>query len=120
MSKIKFKECQVKNNNGFIETVNYAYFDITSEIKSMFGNSVKRALLIVDNYYPLQDPCYRFIEDWKKRWREDDSFNISKECIELEGENIVCILFENNRVIEFVVSEWSTISSMNEIPEILK
>ena len=109
MSEVKFKQYKKKHNNGYIETVTIAYFDITLEIKSIFGNIVKNAYQIISEYNEMNET----MEDWKQLC-QDMTVNISKNTIEVDNEQFVIIEFINGNIVEFFSSEWGHIAKNNE------
>lgn len=106
MTKIKFKNVQKKHNNGFVEDITTAYIDITNETKNIFGNIVKKAILIVGEY----DEMMGSLDEWKRIYKETEyEFN---NYIEIDG-NSMYIVFTNGNVVEFSASEWGNINKCN-------
>ena len=104
MAKVKFKEYQRKNDNGFLETVTIAYIDITSEAKNIFGNIVKKANQIVNEYNEM----YGSLNGWKEECRSIKN-NSTNDYIEVDNEHCVIVEFTNGNVVEFFSSEWGHI-----------
>ena len=109
MTKIKFKDVQKKHNHEFVEDVTTAYIDITNETKNIFGNIVKKAILIVGEYNEMMGS----LDEWKQIYKETEyEFN---NYIEIDG-NSMYIVFTNGLISEFKRDTGSNIVlSRNEI-----
>lgn len=113
MTKIKFKDIQKKHNHEFVEDVTTAYIDITNETKNIFGNIVKKAILIVGEYNEMMGS----LDEWKQIYKETEyEFN---NYIEIDG-NSMYIIFTNGNVVEFSTSEWGNISKCKNMSSILE
>lgn len=109
--KVKFKEFQRKHSDGFVETTTAAYIDITPEMKDMWGNVIKNAIVVLGEYYGGD------MEKWKQSYRED-KYNIDKGHISVDG-TTVYVTLTNGNVIEFYTSEWGNINKLKHTPDIL-
>lgn len=109
MTKAKIKECKYKHSDGSIETKLIAYIDVTKNAKNIFGDIIKKAIAVVDEYDEMKDS--------KSEWQDvikEVEYDIGNENVLNVDTSIVYITFTNDKRIKFYSSEWGTISVADE------
>ena len=109
MKKAKIKEYQHKRSNGFVETKLIAYIDVTKNAKNIFGDIVKKAIEVVDEYDEMKGS--------ESEWRdfvEEVEYDVGNENVLNVDTSIIYITFTNGKCIKFYSSEWGTIRETNE------
>ena len=109
MTKAKIKECKYKHSNGFIETKLIAYIDVTKNAKNIFGNIVKKAIAVVDEYDDMKGSK----SEWQNFVKEVEYDIGNKNVLNVDA-NVVYITFTNGKCVKFYSSEWGTINATDE------
>ena len=115
MTKAKIKEYQYKCSNGFVETKMIAYIDVTKNAKNIFGNIVKKAIVVVDEY----DEMKGNISEWRNLVKEV-RYDVGNENVLSVDSSVAYITFINGKCIKFYSSEWGTIRETNEFHRVAK
>jgi len=113
MAKAKIKEYQHKRSNGFVETKLIAYIDVTKNVKNIFGDIVKKAIVVVDEYDEMKGS--------KSEWRnfiKEAGYNVGNENVLSVDNSFTYITFTNGKCIRFYSSEWGTIREINEFQKV--
>lgn len=113
MTKAKIKEYQHKHSDGFVETKLIAYIDVTKNAKNIFGNIVKNAIVVVDEYDEMKGS--------KSEWRnfvKEVEYDIGNENVLNVDTSFVYITFTNGKCIKFYSSEWGAIRETNEFQKV--
>ena len=109
MIKSKIKECKYKHSNGFTETKLIAYIDVTKNAKNIFGNIVKKAIAIVDEYDDMKGSK----SEWKNLIKEVE-YDVNNKNVLNVDTSVVYITFTNGKCVKFYSSEWGTINVADE------
>lgn len=110
MTKAKIKEYQSKCSDGFVEKKLIAYIDVTSNAKNIFGNIVKKAIVVVDEYDEMKGS--------ESEWRnlvKGVRYDVGTENVLSVDSSVAYITFTNGKRVKFYSSEWGTIRETNEI-----
>jgi hypothetical protein len=104
MVKVKIKEYQYKRSDGFVETKLIAYTDVTKNAKNIFGDIVKKAIVVVDEYDEMKGS--------KSEWRDfvKVEYDVGNENVLNVDSSVAYITFINGKCVKFYSSEWGTIS----------
>ena len=105
MTKAKIKECKYKRSDGFIETKLIAYIDVTKNAKNIFGNIVKKAIAVVDEYDDMKGSK----SEWQNLIKEAKYDVGNKNVLNVDA-SVVYITFTNGKHVKFYSSEWGTIN----------
>ena len=105
MMKAKIKEYQYKRSDGFIETKLIAYIDVTKNAKNIFGDIVKKAIIVVDEYNEIKGSK----SEWKNLVKEVE-YNVGNKVLKVDA-NVAYITFTNGKCVKFYSSEWGTIAT---------
>ena len=113
MTKAKIKEYQYKRSDGLIEIKLIAYIDVTKNVKNIFGNIVKKAIVVVDEY----DEMKGSIPEWRNLVKEV-RYDVGNENVLRVDSSVAYITFTNGKCIKFYSSEWGSIDGgkSNEVP----
>ena len=104
MAKAKIKRYQYKRSNGFVETKLIAYIDVTNNAKNIFGDIVKKAIVVVDEY----DEMKGSESEWRNLVKEVRYDVDNKNVLNVDS-SVAYITFKNGKCIKFYSSEWGTI-----------
>lgn len=102
MAKVKFREYKHKADNGFIENRTVAYIDVTSQVKNMMDN-VDKAYYVIDRDFWFKK--YGETESEAKKALQN-SVDVSKNHIELSGDEEIVVKFKSGKAVYFHTSEW--------------
>lgn len=112
-TKAKIKEYQHKRSNGFVETKMIAYIDVTKNAKNIFGDIVKKAIVVVDEYDEMKGSK----SEWQNFIKEVE-YDVGNENVLSVDTSFAYITFTNGKCIRFYSSEWGTIRETNEFQKL--
>lgn len=107
MAKAKIKEYQHKRSDGFVETKLIAYIDATKNAKNIFGDIVKKAIVVVDEYDEMKGSKFK----WQNIVKEVE-YDVGNKVLNVDA-SVAYITFTNGKCVKFYSSEWGTIAVDN-------
>ena len=103
MVKAKIKEYQYKRSDGLIEIKLIAYVDVTNNAKNIFGDIVKKAIVVVDEYDEMKGDE----SEWRNLVKEV-RYDVDENVLRVDS-SVAYITFTNGKCIKFYSSEWGSI-----------
>lgn len=97
MTKAKIKE---------YETKLIAYIDVTKNAKNIFGDIVKKAIIVVDEYDEMKGSK----SEWQNIIKEVE-YDVGDKVLNVDA-NVAYITFTNGKCVKFYSSEWGTIATV--------
>ena len=106
MANIKHKKITVKRKNGDVEDTIVAYMDVTHKVKSIMGNDVIGAVLLIEEYC---EGLNITVDEWIER------LNVLPEgenYLDIKAGDSLCVLFRNGNTIEINTSQVSRVKKL--------